>query len=98
MSVVTVNREQVRQRIVDVVNNLMAEEELYREDLVAEEMVETIYTIVAENDLLETFTTITDEDLRDRCNGIMVWHLWATAGKDMSPEELDDLIAAIEGH
>lgn len=97
MSVVTVNRESVRQRIVNVVDNLMAEEELYRQDLVAQEMVETIFQTVAEHHLLETFAAIADEDLRDRCNGIMAMHLWATAAKDMSPKELDELIDAIEG-
>ncbi|MDB9520244.1 hypothetical protein PN466_25185 [Roseofilum reptotaenium CS-1145] len=97
MSVVTVNREQVRQRIADVVDDLMVQEELYRQDLLAEEMVETIFQTVAENHLLETFAAISDEDLRDRCNSIMAMHLWATAGKDMSPQELDELIDAIEG-
>jgi len=28
----------------------------------------------------------------------MAWHLWAIASKGMSPEELDNLIAAIESH
>ncbi|HBQ98073.1 MULTISPECIES: hypothetical protein [unclassified Roseofilum] len=68
MSVVTENRELVQQRIVDVVEDLMALEELYRQDLVAQEMVETIFQTVEENHLLETFAAIAARDLRDRCN------------------------------
>ncbi|MBP0028694.1 hypothetical protein [Roseofilum sp. Guam] len=60
-------------------------------------MVETIFQTVEENHLLEIFAAIADRDLRDRCNGIMAMHLWATAAKDMSPKELDELIDAIEG-
>ncbi|OJJ24985.1 hypothetical protein BI308_13990 [Roseofilum reptotaenium AO1-A] len=76
----------------------MALEELYRQDLVAQEIVETIFQTAEENHLLETFAEIADEDLCDRCNGIMAMHLWATASKGMSPEELDNLIAAIQSH
>ena len=69
MSVVTLNKERVRQRIADIVYRLMAQEELYQQNLVAEEMVETIFKTVEENNLLETFATISDEDLCDRTLG-----------------------------
>lgn len=93
----TVSREFVRQRISEVVAGLMAEEELYRQDLVAAEMVETIFSTVEAHDLLETFAAIADEDIRERCNGIMAWQLWSTASNDMTSEELDELINVIEG-
>jgi hypothetical protein len=96
MSVPVINKELVRQRIANTVASLMEEQELYREDLAVDEIVGVIVEIVEENNLWETFLTITDEDLKKRCNGIMAMHSWVNSFKQMSPEELDELIDMIE--
>ena len=75
-------------RIEAVVSNLMEERPLFKEDIDYDKMVQHLANIFMRNLTFEKFTTISDEDLKKRCSGIMSIKIVSKIGEDLTPKQM----------
>ena len=88
-------RDVYRLRITPIVNRLMKEREVYREEFDTTEIAEFLITEM-EYIPLEKFMAIPDEDLTKRLSGLMTLELISGMLADLSPEQMkifDEAIA-----
>ncbi len=88
-------RESIMKRIEPVISSLMEERPLFKEDLDYDKMVQHLADIFMKNLTIEEFTTISDEDLKKRCSGIMSIEIVSKIGEDLTPEQMEIFDEAI---
>jgi hypothetical protein len=85
----TANQQEfMKTRIKKVVDILMEERPLFKEELNAEEMVEELCNLFQQNLPVEEFNSMDDQDLKARCSGIMVTEAVAGILNELTPEQL----------
>ncbi|MGC9528367.1 MAG: hypothetical protein ACP5D7_22785 [Limnospira sp.] len=96
MTIASETKQKICDRLSAIVGELMAENPIYQEDLQAQQVVDNIFEIMVDNNLVEELERLTDEELKERCNGVMAVESWGMAFKGMSESEIEELMAAIE--
>ncbi len=81
-------RESMIKRIKAVVSNLMEEDSLFREDLNYSDIVEHLTNLFDKNLSFEEFNTMSDEELKHHCSGIMSIEILSKVGEDFTPEQM----------
>jgi len=81
-------QESMKTRIERIVNILMEERPLFKEELNPTEMVELLYKLFETNLPIEEFNTTTDQDLKKRCSMIMVTEAVAGTLNELTPEQM----------
>ncbi len=81
-------RESMIKRIKKVVSSLMEESPLFREDLNHSEIVEHLTNLFNKNLPFEEFNTMSDEELKHHCSGIMSIEILSKVGEDFTPEQM----------
>ncbi|NEP61684.1 MAG: hypothetical protein F6K31_32820 [Symploca sp. SIO2G7] len=76
------------QRIEKVVTILMAERPLFKEELNYAEMVNHLTQLFQQNLPIEEFNTMSEQELKKHCSGIMVIEAVAGTLNELSPEQL----------
>ncbi|NES24095.1 MAG: hypothetical protein F6K41_35595, partial [Symploca sp. SIO3E6] len=76
------------QRIEQMVTLLMEERPLFKENLDYAEMVDHLIQVFQKNLPIEEFNTISDQDLKERCSGIMSINLLSTIGSSFTSEQM----------
>lgn len=81
-------QESMKTRIEKVVNILMEERPLFKEELNAEEMVQELCNLFQKNLPIEEFNSMEDQELKKHCSGIMVLEAVAGTLNELTPEQL----------
>jgi hypothetical protein len=81
-------KDLITQRIQPIVSFLMEEEPLFKENLDHQKMVEHLIYLFEKNLSFEEFKAMSDEDLKERCDGIMAIELLTKSGEKWTPEEI----------
>ena len=68
--------------------NLIANNSVYRERLDQQQMIERMYELFTQPNLGDDVETIADDDLSQRINKILVVHAMAGLLDDFTPEEI----------
>ncbi|HLO85307.1 MAG TPA: hypothetical protein VK203_09885 [Nostocaceae cyanobacterium] len=75
-------------RISAIVENLIANSSWYQERLNKEEITNHIYNLFNKHDIVANIDTISQEDLIERIDSILVTHAVAGSLNDLTPEEM----------
>jgi hypothetical protein len=81
-------QESMVKRIENIVSVIMDERPLFKEDLDYSEMVQHLLNVFKQYLSFEEFTNLSEEELKERCSGIMSVRLLATIGDDFTPEQM----------
>ncbi|ALB42080.1 MAG: hypothetical protein HEQ13_06020 [Dolichospermum sp. DEX189] len=81
-------QESMISRIEKIVNILMEERPLFKEELNAEEMIHELYNLFQQNLPIDEFNSMQDQDLKTRCSGIMVTEAVAGTLNELTPEQI----------
>ncbi|MFM2062660.1 MAG: hypothetical protein RLZZ507_2330 [Cyanobacteriota bacterium] len=78
----------MKNRIEKVVNILMEERPLFKEELNVEELVHNLCTIVQRNLTNEQFNKLSDEKLKEHCSFVMSTQMLSGLLDDLTPEQI----------
>ncbi|TAE57351.1 MAG: hypothetical protein EAZ76_08470 [Nostocales cyanobacterium] len=78
----------MKTRIEKVVNILMEERPLFKEELNADEMVQELCDLFQKNLPIEEFNSMDDQELKKHCSAIMVTEAVAGTLNELTPEQL----------
>jgi hypothetical protein len=81
-------KDLITQRIESVVLIIMNERPLLKEELDYDEIVHHLTQLFEENLPFEEFKEVSEEDLKERCHGIIAVELLGKIGDDLTPEQL----------
>ncbi|MEB3882055.1 hypothetical protein [Lyngbya sp. CCY1209] len=83
-------------RIEPVVAALMEERDWFREKLNAQDVITELTRVIQKTLSPEEFAAIADDDLKERCSGIMSVEAFSGFLDDLSPEQLAIFDEAIQ--
>ncbi|WP_228019521.1 MULTISPECIES: hypothetical protein [Sphaerospermopsis] len=81
-------KEAMKNRIEKVVNILMEERPLFKEELNPEEMIQHLCKIFDKNVSIGEFYMMEEEDLKNRCSGILSVQMLSGLLDDLTPEQV----------
>ena len=81
-------QESMLKRIEKIVDILMEERPLFKEELNPTEMIELLCKLFENNLPIEEFNSMEDQELKNRCSGIMVTEAVAGTLNELTPEEI----------
>ncbi|WP_413174820.1 hypothetical protein [Anabaena azotica] len=81
-------QESMKTRIEKIVNILMEERPLFKDELNAEEMVQHLCNTFHKNVSFEEFKSMEQEDLKNRCSGILSVQMLSGLLDDLTPEQI----------
>lgn len=96
MTIASETKQKICDRLSAIVGELMAENPIYQEDLQVQQVVDNIFEIMVDNNLVEELERLTDEELKERCNGVMAVESWAKCLREMDEDEWADFEAAVQ--
>ena len=82
-------QESIVKRIEDIVSILMAEDPLFKQDLNYAEMVELLVNLFEDNLNFDDFSSMSDEELKQHCSGILSIEILSKIGQDFTPEQME---------
>jgi len=84
-------------RISGIVENAIQEDSQFQQELDPEEMISIVYTTIEENLSAEQLHALDDRELTRRIKKMLVLELVSGMLDDLSPEEMENFDAAVEG-
>jgi hypothetical protein len=78
----------MKERIEKIVTILMEESPLFKEELNATEMVEHLCNLFQQNVSVDEFNGMEDQDLKERCSGILSVQMLSGLLDDLTPEQI----------
>ncbi|KZL49460.1 MULTISPECIES: hypothetical protein [Cyanophyceae] len=88
MPEISFQTEPAFKRISAIVEDLIANNDLYQERLDKQQITNYIFDLFSEADTAPDIDQINQEDLNKRINGILVLHALAGTINDLTPEEM----------
>lgn len=84
-------------RISGIVEKAIQEDSQFQQELDPEEMISIVYTTIEENLSAEQLHAIDDRELTRRIEKMLVLELLSGMLDDLSPEQMENFDAAVEG-
>ncbi|MDJ0580633.1 hypothetical protein [Crocosphaera sp.] len=91
-----IQQESMIKRIKKVVSTLMEEDSLFREDLNYSDIVDHLTHLFNNNLPFQEFNTMSDEELKHHCSGIMSIEILSKVGEDFTPEQMKNFDEGIK--
>ena len=89
--------QSMRQRIEQVVTNLMEEYPFFKEDIDYSEMVKYLTIVFGQNLPLAEFNRMPDGQLKKQCRLIMATEMLSKIGDELSPAQMAIFDEAVQG-
>lgn len=96
MLLTDIRRESMVKRIEDIVSILMEENPLFKEDLNSSEMIKLLVNLAQANLTVEDFNSMSDTELKERCEGVMSIEILSKIGEHFTPEQMEIFEDAIK--
>ena len=88
MLLTDIRQESMVKRIENIVSILMEEHPLFKEDLNYAEIVQHLVKLFQKNLPFDEFNSMSNDELKEHCSGIMAIQILAKIGEDFTPEEM----------